>query len=180
MDIGIISSRYAKAIFQYAADHGDETRLYEEMKALSGQFTAVPLLKKVLDDPTVPATEKVKVLITAVGGKSVSDTCRNVIEMVIENGRGHYMQNISLMYGKVYRKEKKIVVMQLTTTEPASPEMKKALVDLVIKDKSESVDFVAKEDAGIIGGFVLAIEDSRLDASVKNQLNQLRLELTKN
>jgi F-type H+-transporting ATPase subunit delta len=84
------------------------------------------------------------------------------------------------MYDKVYRKAKNIVVMHLTTTEPASAETKNALVDLVIKDKKETVNFVAKTDSGIIGGFILSIEDSRLDASIKNQLNQLRLKLIKN
>jgi F-type H+-transporting ATPase subunit delta len=180
MDTGVIANRYAKAIFQYAADHGDETRLHEEMKSLSEQFTAVPLLKKILDDPTVSATEKTNALITAAGGKKVSNTCKHVIGMVVKNRRGHYMQNIALMYDKVYRREKNIVVIQLTTTEPASQETKKALIDLVIKDKKEKVNFAAKTDPDIIGGFVLAIEDSRLDASVKNQLNQLRLELIKN
>jgi F-type H+-transporting ATPase subunit delta len=180
MDTGIISKRYAKAIFQYASNHGDETRLHEEMKALSEQFIAVPLLKKILDDPTVAVAEKINALITASGGKSIGNTCKHVIEMVIRNGRGHYMQQIALMYDKVYRKEKNIVVIKLTTTEPADEETKKALIDLIIKDKDERVDFVAKTDSDILGGFVLTVEDSRLDASVKNQLNQLRLELTKN
>jgi F-type H+-transporting ATPase subunit delta len=180
MDTGVISNRYAKAIFQYAAAHGDETRLHEEMKALSEQFVAVPLLKRVLDDPTVSATEKIDALITATGGKKISNTCEHVIEMVVKNGRGHYMQNIALMYDKVYRKEKNMVVIKLTTTEPASQEMKNALIDLIIKDKTEKADFATKTDPDIIGGFVLSIEDSRLDASVKNQLNQLRLELTAN
>jgi F-type H+-transporting ATPase subunit delta len=179
MDLGVISGRYAKAIFQYAADRGDETRLYEEMKGLSGQFLAVPLLKRVLDDPTVSLAEKIKVLVTATGGK-ISDTCKHVIEMVIKNGRGHFMQNIALMYGKVYRKEKGIVVVHLTTSEPASDETEKALIDLIVRGKSEKVDLIAKTDADIVGGFILAVEDSRLDASIKNQLRQLKLDLIKN
>lgn len=179
MDTGVIAKRYAKAIFQYAAGRGEETRLREEMQTLAQQFTHVPMLSKVLEDPTVPASEKVKTLVIA-AGQTVSDTCRRTIELVVGNGRGHYMQSIARMYDNVYRKEKNITVIQLTTVETASPETKKALVDLIVKDKTPTVDFIAKTDANIIGGFILAVEDSRLDASVKNQLSRLKLELMKN
>jgi F-type H+-transporting ATPase subunit delta len=179
MDSGVISVRYAKAIFQYALGKGEETHLLEEMKTLAGQFLAIPLLKKVLEDPTVPASDKINSLITA-AGRNVSNTYKDVVQMVIKNRRGHYMQNIALMYSQVYRKEKNITLIRLTTVEVASEELKKNLIALVVKDKSKTVDFMAKTDNDIIGGFVLEVEDSRLDASVKNQLNQLRLELVKN
>ncbi|MDR3218642.1 MAG: F0F1 ATP synthase subunit delta [Dysgonamonadaceae bacterium] len=179
MNAGIISKRYAKAIFLYASEHEAETRLRSEMKALSEQFVAVPLLKKVLDDPTVSPADKIKALITA-AGKDVSDTYRHVIGMVIGNGRGQYMQSIALMYEKVYRKEKNMIMVKLTTVEPASQKTKKALINLIAGIKTGIVDFEVREDATILGGFMLAVEDSRLDASVKGQLNRLKLELIKN
>jgi F-type H+-transporting ATPase subunit delta len=179
MDSGVISVRYAKAIFQYALGKGEEIRLLEEMKTLAGQFLAIPLLKKVLEDPTVSASDKINSLITA-AGRNVSDTYKSVIQLVIKNKRGHYMQNIALMYDKIYRKEKNIMLIRLTTVDAANEELKNSLIALVVKDKSKTVDFVAKTDTAVIGGFILEIEDTRLDASVKNQLNQLRLELIKN
>jgi F-type H+-transporting ATPase subunit delta len=178
MNAGIISTRYAKAIFQYALDRGDEERLYTEMKTLSEQFAALPLLRKVLEDPTVSSTEKMNVLITA-AGKTPSDSYQQAVRLVIKNERGHYMQHIAWVYDKVFRKEKNRAVIKLTTTHPADKEMQKTLIDLIIKDKDKQVDFAAKIDESIVGGFILEIEDLRLDASVKNQLKHLRLELTK-
>ena len=175
MDSGIISNRYAKAIFQYASALGEEDRLREELRILSEQFLAVPLLSKVLDDPTVSPDTKIDVLTTAVG-KEISNTYRQVIRTIVKNGREHYMRSIALMFDKVYRKEKNRVILKLITTEPASNEMKTKLVDLVKRDEKQ-VDFVAKTDDDIIGGFILEIEDRRLDASIRNQLNQLRLDL---
>jgi len=175
MDSGIISNRYAKAIFQYALERKEDNLLRDELQTLSEQFTAVPLLNKVLDDPTISQEMKIGVLTTA-SGKTISDTCRQVIRTVVKNGRERYMQSIALMYDEVYRKAKNRIIMRLITTEPASDEMKGKLVDLVKKDEKQ-VDFVAKTDDDIIGGFILEIEDIRLDASIRNQLNQLRLEL---
>jgi len=175
MDAGTISNRYAKAVFQYAMEHKEESRLREELKIMSDQFIAVPMLKNVLADPTVSPSVKIDVLTTAAGGE-ISDSCRQVIRLVIKNGRAHYMQFIALMYDKVYRKAKNIVILKLVTTEPASDEMKNKLVDLA-NYKNEQVNFMAQTDKDIIGGFILEIEDLRLDASIRNQLNQLRLEL---
>jgi len=175
MNTGIISNRYAKAIFQYASENKEEDVLREEMKILSEQFIYVQELKKVLDDPTVSPDVKIDILTTA-SGRKISDTCKQVIRMIIANGRAKYMQAIALMYDKIYRKAKKRLVLKLITTEPASDEVKSKLVDL-IKNKKEQVDFIAKTDKDIIGGFILELEDNRLDASIRNQLNQLRLEL---
>jgi len=175
MDSGIISNRYAKAIFQFALERKEESRLREELGILSEQFLSVPLLNKVLDDPTVPPTVKIDVLTTA-AGKENSDTYLQVIRLIVKNGRERYMQSIALMYDKVYKKAKNRITLKLITTEPASAEMEQKLVSLVNKNK-EQVDFSAKTDDDIIGGFILEIEDLRLDASIRNQLNQLRLEL---
>jgi F-type H+-transporting ATPase subunit delta len=176
MDTGTISKRYAKAIFQYALGRGEEECLHTEMKMLSEQFTALPLLGKVLEDPTIPSAEKVNVLITA-AGKTPSAAYQQAVHLVIKNGRGHYMQHIAWVYDKVFREEKNRTVIKLTTTEPADIKMQKALINLIVKDKDKQVDFAAKIDENIIGGFILEVEDCRLDASVKNQLNRLRLEM---
>ena len=67
MNAGIISNRYAKAIYQYASERKEEERLREELKILSEQFLAVPILLKVLDDPTVSPDVKIDVLTVAAG-----------------------------------------------------------------------------------------------------------------
>lgn len=177
MDAGIISTRYAKAIYKFAADRGEEARLAEEMKTLSAQFAALPGLKNALENPVLSSEEKIKLLIAATGEK-VSETAKNVFRVVVENGRAQYMRHIALVYGHVYRKEKNIVSVKLTTALEASEEEKKSMAGLVSKGGKEQVDFVTKSDAGIIGGFILEVEDLRLDASVRNQLNRMKLELT--
>ncbi|MDR1610961.1 MAG: F0F1 ATP synthase subunit delta [Candidatus Symbiothrix sp.] len=177
MNVGIISTRYAKAFYQFAADRSDETRLNEEMKTLSRQFAAMPELNKVLENPIVSSEEKVK-LLTAAIGETISETCRNIFRVIIENGRASYMQHIALVYDQVYRKEKNIVLVKLTTVAPATEEEKKSMVKLISDGKTTHVDFAAKTDTDIIGGFILEVEDLRLDASVRNQLNTMKLELT--
>ncbi|MDR1562223.1 MAG: ATP synthase F1 subunit delta [Dysgonamonadaceae bacterium] len=176
MDSGKISTRYAKAIYRFAVSCGEESRLAGEMKVLTSQFEKLPELKKALENPTVSNEEKHILLLTASGG-DVSDTCRRALQLVVGNGRAGYMPSVALMYDKVYRREKRILRVDLTTVEPASREIEQSLIGLITDRAIEKVDFDARSDGGIIGGFVLQIEDRRLDASVRSQLNQIRLKL---
>ena len=40
------------------------------------------------------------------------------------------------------------------------------------------MEFTAAVDSELLGGFVVNIDNERLDASIKNELEQLRLKLT--
>jgi F-type H+-transporting ATPase subunit delta len=177
MDAGIISTRYARAIYKFAADRNEETRLCEEMRTLSRQFSAIPELKHALENPTLPPDEKVRLLIAAASSGLASETAENVIRVVVGNGRAQYMRQIALVYDLVYRRAKNIVLAGLTTVREVSEEEKRRMTALVSDGGRKTVDFAVKSDADIIGGFILEVDDLRLDASVRNQLNRMKLEL---
>ena len=50
MDIGTISSRYAKALFSLAKDKEQESRVYDDMKMLADSFSMEPELGR-LEQP---------------------------------------------------------------------------------------------------------------------------------
>jgi F-type H+-transporting ATPase subunit delta len=178
MDSGRISSRYAHAIYRYAEDRGDETRLWNEMKALAVQFALVPQLTKTLENPIISNQEKQSLLVSALK-TGASDTYRRVTGMVTQNSRAGYMRSIALMYDRVYRKQKRLQAACILTAAPISSAEQKALISLVSKTVDETVELETLTDESLIGGFVLQINDQRLNASVKSQLNRLKVELTK-
>ena len=69
-----------------------------------------------------------------------------------------------------------LVSVRLHSASPISDEARKALERLVAQNNQE-VDFENRTDERMIGGFVLEIEDLRLDASVSSQLNDIKLGL---
>jgi F-type H+-transporting ATPase subunit delta len=145
------------------------------MKFLSEQFIVCPALNKMMSDPTILPTVKIDLLTTA-AGKEISESCHKTIHLIVRNKRTQYMLFIAASYDQVYRKAKNLAIMKLITTEPVSNEVKNKLVDLV-KQNKDKVEFITETNADLIGGFILEIEDIRLDASVKNLLFQLRQKL---
>ncbi len=53
MDVGMIATRYARAIYEYAAEKKEETTIYGEIQLLIRNFLEYPVLRKVMNDPTV-------------------------------------------------------------------------------------------------------------------------------
>ena len=74
MDIGTISSRYAKALFSLAKDKEQESRVYDDMKMLADSFSMEPELRGALSNPIVSVPEKVK-LLTAAGFRGLRAIC---------------------------------------------------------------------------------------------------------
>ena len=172
MDAGVIAHRYARAMYEFAAEKGKETELYCEMQTLSKNFSDYPVMRNVMRDPTVESAKKIKLLAIA-GGIKDDDVLLQTVRLVVDNGRSAYMENIALMYETVYRKAKGQVIVHLTTVDSASESMQQALIPVIAQATGSKVEFHTKTDAEIIGGFILEIEDQRLDASVKNQLNNV-------
>lgn len=176
MNTGVIATRYARAIYEYAVDKVCEAAIYKEMTLLIESFKQFPTLRKVLVDPTIPESKKVQLIVTACGIK-INPVLERTIEMVVKNGRADYMENIALKYEEIYRKAKGVLIVHLTTVAPATEEIRKALLDIIPKKEGDVIEYRAQTDTSIIGGFILEIGDKRMDASVKEQLNQLKLDL---
>ncbi len=177
MDTGRIATRYARAIYEYAAEQKQETSLYEYMEKFIESYLAFPDLKKALANPTVSNEKKTELLLTACGVRD-NELLTGIVLMIVKSGRGTYFGNIARVYKNVYRKNKGTVIAHLTTIYPASEKLKTDVIEALNKITGKNIELHSKEDPDIIGGFILEIEDKRLDASVKDQLNQLRLDLT--
>jgi len=175
MDAGRISIRYAKALYAYAAELKEEDVLFEKMKMLSGSFAVHKSLQKVMENPTVSPEDKQKLLTTA-GGNSVCKSYNSLLDLLAKNRREPYTQMIALSYQKIYKKEKGIITGKLTTVNPAGEEVMQKFKTLIAGEKYK-VDFITHVDPEIIGGFVLDVDFNQLDASVKSQLNKIKMQL---
>ena len=104
MDIGIISSRYAKALLSYATERGDAAEVYRAMAVLSKSYLQVPALRDVLNDPVLPDDKKLAVLSTA-SGETNSDSIKRFYQLVLRNHRISYIQFIANSLIQAYRKQ---------------------------------------------------------------------------
>ncbi len=72
------------------------------------------------------------------------------------------------------RKDKGVVSAKLTTAGEIDKEGKANLSDVLKKAFNSKIELEEILDEDIIGGFVLRVDDQELDASVSNQLSQIK------
>ncbi len=65
MNIGIISTRYARALLNHALERGTEDAVYDSVLRLSKSFREVPELESALLSPATQIKEKLTLLLTA-------------------------------------------------------------------------------------------------------------------
>lgn len=177
MDNGLIPRRYAKALFKFAMEHGSAKVVYEEMKEVIQSFEANPRLQKVLGNPFVSAEEKRAILKAAAGDKSENDYL-GFIKLVTEQHREAYAWQMALAYRDIYRHENKISQVRITTAA-ALPSSEMERLRKMVSDsfKDRTLEFSEVVDSELIGGFTVDVDDTRMDASLRNELEQLRLNL---
>lgn len=179
MNDGLIPKRYAKALYKLAKENGDTQEIYEQLKPLSQGLKGLDDVKRVLLNPYIPNEDKGKVMLELVGAKPGSSLDKFIL-LVIRNNRAELLRKIALSYVNLYREEHNIAKVEITTATQLPQDKIDDIVDIVkrkLGDKA-TLEIVQYHDPELIGGFTVKVGDVLLDASVKNELNQMRLKLT--
>ena len=180
MDNGLIPRRYAKALYKFALEHGSTQAVYDEMKEVIGAFEQNPALQKTLANPFVSDADKAALLKAAAGSKVENDYL-GFIKMLLEMRREEFMHLIALAYRDLYRRENKISQVRITTAV-VLPETEMAKLHTMVEKAfpGRKLEYSDGVDADLIGGFVIDVDDARMDASISNEIEQLRLTLITN
>lgn len=150
MNTGAISSRYAKALLKYVSETGSGERVFNQVRGILANPDSAPaVLEPELD---------------------------SFIRLLLKNGRMEYVRLILTTFVRLYAKSAGIKPAHLTTVMP-DPELSAGIVAMLEKKSGCRVLLDEDTDPDLIGGFVIEIDDCRMDASVRGQLDSIRRSL---
>ena len=174
MDNGRISVRYARALFQLAQEQGCEDAVYDGLTRFAHNYLlAIGQFNEVLADPIVAQEEKVKLMEMAVG-EPQHDTLKQFIAFVTEQKREDKMFFIAMKYMEMYREKHSILSTHVTTATELSEATYEKIRAFIKQTFNADAEVDIKIAPSLIGGFILDIENTRMDASVAGQLNALK------
>ena len=177
MDTGTIAVRYAKALLSFAQENGEEEVVHAEMEILKNNFFKTPELKELLINPVLTNREKTHVLIAATDSKTASKTTETFMRFVVAQNRQAYMQQICLSFLSLYRQAHNIVSATLTGASRIEPKAIEKVRKAIEKEYKGTVLLHEAVNPQLIGGFVLDVENDRLDASIAGELNEIKKRL---
>lgn len=181
MDQGLIPRRYAKALYKFALEKGADRRLYELTGNLAKAFMAQPALQEAVTNPFVAAADKTELLTTAAGAGKDDAVFADFLKLLLHNNRIEFVRDIAIAYRDIYREEHDIYRVTVTSAQPLDAAEEQRLKALVEKHlRGGSMEYESRLDPELIGGFTVSVNNEKLDASVANELKQLRLKLITN
>lgn len=156
-----------------ATEKNLDAEVNDNMKLIVATIAESSDLEVMLKSPVIKSTDKTKVL-NALFGDKVNTISKGVFAILQENKRLEILESVAKQYSIVYDYQKSIKVAKVTTavalTEKATQKIQEKIVELTGNKASIENNI----DSSILGGFVLRIGDIQYDASISNQLKELK------
>lgn len=101
----------------------------------------------------------------------------NFVEALVMNNDVKMFEDISLEFEKLDKGKKGIRIAEVTSAQPLEKHTEKEIVEQLNKMVGSSVELKKKIDERILGGVVIKVDDTLIDASVKKSLEELKNDL---
>jgi len=172
MDITIISKRYAKALFDLALELNKPDRIKRDIELVRTVTIENPEFRRLLQNPIVEAGKKNKIL-TGIFKQHLDELTLRFLSLLTRKERAVYLDQICLSFLKIYKEYNNII----TVTLSAPFKMDRAMVERILKLFEEkthkTIELVEIEDKNLLGGFIIAMDDMKFNASLKTKIAEL-------
>lgn len=171
-----IPVRYARALFDLALEHDSLDKVYGNMLLILN-VCSMKELRQVLDNPVIRPSKKGEIL-KAMFEADIEPLTVRFLDLVFNQRRENYLISMARDFIDMTRRHRGIRQVTLTTAVPAGEKVRKEITSLTTTATATKVEFVEHTDESIIGGFILRVDDTYIDASVRSRLNRFRKEFS--
>ena len=176
MAIATVAARYAKSLLDLAQEQGITETMYKDMQFFKNTVQQSRPLMLMLKNPIVRAEKKSAVLKAAFASR-VNPVTMSFFEIIAKKNREPIMDAIADEFVKQYDRLKGVERATIVTTIPLTDALREQFKAMVLKmTGNKSVELEEKIDSKLIGGYVLRVGDQQIDGSIRNQLNEIRLQ----
>ena len=174
-ELATIARPYAEALFQVAVK-GDLKQSAEQLDAIAG-VAANEQLRQFADSPKT-ASQQVFDLITSVVKAPLSDSTRNLLRAVIENGRLAALPEVAHQFHALVNARSGTSDALVYSAFPIDAAQLAAVVQSLEKRFGRKLNASVQVEPELIGGIRVVVGDEVLDTSVKARLEQMKVALT--
>ena len=163
---------YARSLFEVAREHDSLDELREQIGQFVDAVNENRELAVFFFSPYFSTKEKQEALGRILDG--ADPILLNFLELLIENHRMPVIFRIRQEYERLWEEENRMLPVEITSAIALDD----ATTDSVGKNIGErtgrKVTLAARVDPDILGGIIIRVGNSILDASIRNRLEQLR------
>jgi F-type H+-transporting ATPase subunit delta len=172
-----IAQVYARALFDVAREQGKIDELRDQLGQFADTLQESHDLQVFLFSPYFSTQEKEEGLERAISG--ADEALINFFKLLIENHRMPVIFRVRRDYDAMWQEENKLLPVSVTSAVELDEKTVKEIGDKIADQTGRKVELSAQVDEEILGGIVVRVGNSVLDASVRNRLEQLRKQVAR-
>jgi F-type H+-transporting ATPase subunit delta len=170
-----VASTYARAFADVVfSAHLDADRSIAELRAIARLLAESSELRRVWENPAIPAEQKRRVLDVIAERDGISKQVRNLIAVLIDHRRIHFLDPIIQQVEKELDARLGFAEAQITSARPLGDAEKREFEAQIGKLTGKKVRARYGQDASLLGGAVVRVGSTIYDGSVKGQLERLK------
>jgi len=163
---------YGRSLFQVARDKGRLDELREQLGQFADALDQNHELAVFFFSPYFSSKEKQQSLSTLLDG--ADEILLNFLALLIENHRMPVIFRIRHEYERLWDEENRTLPVEITSAIALDEATTDSLVEAISQRADRKVTLAARVDPDILGGIIVRVGNSILDASIRNRLEQLR------
>jgi F-type H+-transporting ATPase subunit delta len=163
---------YARSLFEVARDQGKLDELREQLGQFADALDSNRELAVFFFSPYFSTKEKQEGLARMLDG--ADETFVNFLELLIENHRMPVIFRTRQQFERMWERANELLPVDITSAIELDQATTESLGRRIGERAGRKVRLAAHVDPDIIGGIVLRVGNSILDASIRNRLEQLR------
>jgi F-type H+-transporting ATPase subunit delta len=172
-----IAQVYSRSLFEVAKEHGKLDLIKQQLEEFTDALEQSRELAIFLFSPYFSTEEKKQGLTRAL--VDADPAFRNFLELLIENHRMPVIYRARKQYEALWDIEHRLLPVEVTSAVALDPAVADELGRKIREQTGQTIELTSNVNPDILGGIVLRVGNSILDASIKNRLQQLRREVVK-
>ena len=172
-----IASVYARSLFEVAQEQDKLDKVRDELGEFTDALNESRELQVFLFSPYFSTKEKSEGLDKAISG--ADDTTLNFLRLLLEKHRMPVLFRVRAEFDQLWEEENKLLPVIVTSAVELPESTVKQIGDRIAEQTDRKVDLQSKVDPDILGGIVVRVGNSVLDASIRARLEKLRKQVAR-
>jgi F-type H+-transporting ATPase subunit delta len=168
---------YSRSLFEVAKEHGKLDLIKDQLAEFADALEQNRELAIFFFSPYFSTEEKKEGLQRAL--VDADPTLVNFLGLLIENHRMPVIFRARRQYEALWEAENRLLPVEVTSAIALDPAISEELGRRIREQTGQNVELSSTVDPDILGGIVLRVGNSILDASIRNRLHQLRREVAR-
>lgn len=171
----VVGARYAQSLIDLAKERNQVNEVKEDMQKVLNAIQSNHAFKVLLKNPVIPNAIKGSVLEALFRKNNLGELSVALIRVLVRKNREGYLYAIASEYMRMHRELNGVKLAEVTTTFKMDEQLRNSFIDIVKANTgAKSVELTEKIKPEIIGGYILKVEGTQIDASVSTKLKELK------